>query len=352
MKRLLQKIALHPLYIRWTHWEFWPLHIIYIPVYIQHLWLAAKARSFFFFLRTNPAIDDGLLLDDPKYKTLQLIPQEYLPKTILITTRHSIEDIRQLMQKAAIDFPVILKPNIGYRGLQVDKIKDDKQLRNFIQTINVDYLIQEYIDFPLEIGVFYYRLPNSEKGEIPSVTCKEFLKVTGDGKSTLAMLVSQKPRAILQAKKLAKKFQAQWHNVIPKGEEILLEGIGSHNRGTKFINANALRDEALQRVFDELNSQMQGFYFGRFDIRTATIEDLKQGKNFKILEVNGVGAEPTHIYDPNYKLFKAWKELLHLWRIIYHIARQNQQNGITFPTLAESKEKWKRFHKSKKALTT
>ena len=327
------------------------MQIFYFPVYFQHVWLTIKAKNFFFSLSANPAIKDGLLLDDPKYRTLQMLPEAHRPKTILITKNHAIDEVKQLMQKETIDFPVILKPNIGYRGLLVNKIENKQQLQDFLNTVTVDYLLQEYIDFPLEIGVFYYRLPNCETGEIPSITLKEFLKVKGDGKSTLATLISKKPRAILQAKRLAEKFKAQWNTVIPEGEEILLEGIGSHNRGTKFINANDLKDNNLQQVFDKLNKQMKGFYFGRFDIRTTSIKDLKAGKNFKILEVNGVGAEPTHIYDPGYKLFKAWKELLFLWRIIYTIAMQNKKNGIALPKFSEGKRRWKAFFRVKRNLS-
>ena len=65
--------------------------------------------------------------------------------------------------------------------------------------------------------------PNSEKGEIPSITQKEFLSVKGDGKSTLKALILEKPRAVLQAKRLVKKFEARWNSVIPEGEKILLE---------------------------------------------------------------------------------------------------------------------------------
>ena len=352
MRKLWQKIVHHPLYIKWMNWEFWPMQIVYFPVYIQYLWLAAKARSLFFLLTTNPAINNGFLLDDPKYNTLQLVPPEYLPKMILIKKDDSFKHVKESMQEAEIRFPVILKPNIGYRGVLVKKITNENQLQDFIAKIPFDYLMQEYIDFPVEIGVFYYRFPNAESGEIPSITLKEFLKVTGDGKSTLSELLYKKPRAILQAKRLRKQFEKQWDAVIPEGAEVLLEGIGSHNRGTKFINAAALKDEALLQVFNTLNKKMNGFYFGRFDIRTASVADLKAGKNFKILEVNGVGAEPTHIYDPDYKLLKAWKELLLLWRIVYKIAIQNKKNGIALHTFSEGIKKWTEFNRSRKALST
>lgn len=335
-------------YIKLTSWEYWPSWILYIPVWIQHFYLAFKAKSLFFFLKTNPAIDDGFILSDSKFKTLQLIPEPYLPKTIFVDKKESFNNVCKNLNKAFINFPVILKPDIGFRGLLVHKINRTNELEQVLKNIKVDYIIQEYVDFQLEIGVFYFRLPNSLSGSIPSITIKEFLSVTGDGVKTLEELISKQPRAILQREKLKHNFKELWDKVIPDGEKMILEFIGNHNRGTKFVNGNYLYDEKLLKVFDELNKSMPGFYFGRFDIRAKSIEDLKNGKNFKILEVNGVGAEPTHVYDPNYKLLRAWRDMLYLWKIKYVIAMQNKQGGEKFPLYPEARKRWRTFKTYKK----
>ncbi len=350
MKKLWLLIQRQPFYIRWRYVEFWPMFFYYVPVLIQHLWLSLKAHNFFFFLRTNPAID-GFILSDSKYKTLQLSPPEYLPKTILVKKGDSLETVNHLLQEAGIGFPVILKPDIGFRGLSVKKVTNEVQLCYLLSMATVDYLIQEYIDFPVEVGIFYYRLPESQQGVIPSITLKEFLTVTGDGKHTLAELIFQNPRAILQAPRLKRERSAQWNCIIPENETIFLEGIGNHNRGTKFTDARYLIEPALLKVFDELNQKMKGFYFGRFDIRTPSLEILKSGTGFKILEINGVGAEPTHIYQPGYRLGKAWKELMALWQVVYTIARQNQRAGIALPSFSEGRKKWNAYRAYKKRLS-
>ncbi|UOB18255.1 D-alanine--D-alanine ligase [Abyssalbus ytuae] len=339
----------NPVYIKLTSWEYWPMWILYIPVWIQHFWLSIKARSLFFFLKTNPGIKEGFILSDSKYNTLKLVPKEYLPETILIRKDNSFQTVIVQMKQAKISFPVIFKPDIGFRGLLVHKINNEKELRNILETIKVDYLLQEYIDYKVEIGIFYMRLPKKPKGKIPSITIKEFLSVTGNGINTLEELISKKPRAILHKNKLKNKFKDSWNDIVPEGKKIVLESIGNHNRGTKFMNGNYLYDENLQKVFDDLNKKMPGFYFGRFDIRTRSVEDLKQGANFKILEVNGVGAEPTHVYDPDYKLVKAWKDMLYLWKMIYKIAMQNKKQGEKFPVYPEAKKRW-RFYKDYKKL--
>jgi hypothetical protein len=52
---------------------------------------------------------------------------------------------------------------------------------------------------------------------------------------------------------------------------------------------------------------------------------LKQGKNFSIIELNGAGSEPTHMYDPKHSIFFAWKEIIRHWNILARISRINHR---------------------------
>ncbi len=336
-------------YIRLTHLEYWPSWVFYIPVWIQHVWLAVKTKNLFFFLSTNPAID-GFILSDSKYKTLKLVPDAYKPKMLFITNKTSVVEVLENMKDRSIDFPIILKPDIGFRGLKVAKIVDVHMLENAMGDLRVNHIIQEYVDDALEVGIFYYRYPNESKGHIPSITVKSFLKITGDGKHTFVELVEQNPRAILQKEKLSQRFSERWNTIISDGEAITLEEIGNHNRGTKFINGNDLVDNALLSVFDDLSHSMQDFYFGRFDIKVASIEALKRGDSYKILEVNGVGGEPTHIYDSDTSILQAWKDLCFTWRVAAKIAAINFEKGFEKPTYQKAKTKWKLYTSYKTKL--
>lgn len=337
--------------IKISSWEYWPMWILYVPVFIQHFYLSIRARSLFFFLKVNPAIAGGFILSDEKHTTLKLVPESLKPKGFVINKNSSLSAIKALLSEHSILFPIIVKPNVGFRGLSVHRCENEEELSK-IDFQKATYLVQEYIDYPVEVGIFYYRYPNEKKGVIPSITLKEFLSIKSDGIHTLSELIKMKPRAFLHYKKLKEKFSNQWDVIVPEGEEIILEVIGNHNRGTKFINANAILDDSLLKTFDELNTKMEGFYYGRFDIKTKSIEDLKQGKNFKILEVNGVGAEPTHIYDPNYKLIDAWKEMLFLWRVTYEIALENKKKGEEFPVFSDAKKRYLHYKNYKKIVLT
>lgn len=329
-------------FIKLKNPEFWPIWLYYIPVWIQHFWLSIQVKNLFFFMGTNPAID-GFILSDSKYDTLQIIPDSLKPRTILIPKHSTLSQVSATMKQSGIFFPVILKPDIGFRGLGVQKIIDASSLKKALDSIKVTYILQEFIASPLELGIFYYRYPNEENGHIPSITIKEYLKVKGNGQDTLSELIRKNPRAILLKEKLKVRFENQW-DVVLKDDEILeLECIGNHNRGTKFVNGNHLMDKQLLKVFDELSHLTKGLYYGRFDIKANSLEAIKN-RNFKILEINGVGGEPTHIYDPETTFFKMLNDLCFVWRTAAKIASINFDSGIEQPTFREAYKRWKAFN--------
>jgi hypothetical protein len=63
-------------------------------------------------------------------------------------------------------------------------------------------------------------------------------------------------------------------------------------------------------------------------LKCTSIEDLKKGKNFSILEFNGAGAEPNHIYDCGMSYSNALKEVARHWRDLYEIGVINKKRGI------------------------
>ncbi len=328
--------------IRLLHREYWPGWIYYIPVWIQHFWLSARVKNVFFFLATNPAIE-GFILSDSKYRTMQLIPDRYRPGSILLLPGMSVEGVLKVMDELHITFPVIVKPDIGFRGIKVRKVAHGAELALVLNNQKIPFLLQEYCSHPLELGIFYYRYPGSPKGCIPSITIKEFLTVEGTGSHTLEELVSRNPRALLQAGTVRERFPDRWDQILPEGKVLELEPIGNHNRGTRFIDGSHKADAVLRAVFDTLSHEMEGFYFGRFDIRTPSWEALKERREFAVLEMNGVGGEPTHIYDPAHSLFKAWKDLCSSWRVAAKIAEKNIGNGTMRPTYTKARTLWRSY---------
>ena len=105
----------------------------------------------------------------------------------------------------------------------------------------------------------------------------------------------------------------------------MLVPYGNHVRGAKFLDANHLIDDELTHIIDTICQQVKGFYFGRLDIRYNSWERLKRGQEFSIIELNGAGSEPTHMYDPKHSIFFAWKEIICHWNILFDISRINHR---------------------------
>jgi hypothetical protein len=222
-------------------------------------------------------------------------------------------------------FPVIAKPDIGLKGISVKKIRDANELKEYALSSRVDFLIQAFIPFENEVGIFYYRYPNESKGHISGIVKKEFLTVKGDGISSMRELIQKDKRSILQLSALEKMYGEGLDQVLPAGTEELLVPYGNHARGAKFIDISYLADPQLTETIDRICKEVSGFYYGRLDIKYESWEALKRGEQFSIIELNGAGSEPTHIYDPGHSIYRAWREIIRHWNILFRISRMNHK---------------------------
>jgi hypothetical protein len=337
-----QDITRSNFFIRLKSWEYWPFGIIQLPVIAYFFWLSLRARSFLFFTASNPGIVMGGMFGESKYDVLKKVPPQLIPTTIFIKVPRTTADVIARMRENGMSFPVIFKPDLGERGFMVQRIDTESDIDTYLRQMKHSFVIQELIDLPLEFGVFYSRFPDDPKGKVTSVVMKEMLSVTGDGVSTLQQLILQKDRAKLQWERLKKKYSKSLSKIITHGETIELVSIGNHSLGTKFLDGNHLINDKLSDTFDEVSKQIEGFYFGRFDLRCRSLEDLYTG-NVKVLELNGCGAEPAHIYHPGYSPFKAIGVLIEHWRNIFLIARENARRGTTYVPFREAKVYYKKF---------
>ncbi|HPH86059.1 MAG TPA: hypothetical protein PLC48_11400 [Ferruginibacter sp.] len=312
------------------------MHVVYAPVYVYWLWLSMKTRSFFFFSASNPGIRNAGFLLESKKEIYDLIPRQYCPVTLYFPKNSNFQNVLDAIRQKKLSFPLIGKPDIGLQGLAVKKLEDEVALAHYVSQSTVDFLIQAFISYEQEAGIFYCRYPGVEKGFISGIVQKEFLTVTGDGKSTTEMLMQMDTRSILQVDALRRSGEIDLAEILPLGKQKILVPYGNHVRGAKFINASHLCDDNLTQCIHEACRQIKGFYFGRLDIRFHSWEQLKQGKQFSIIELNGAGSEPTHIYDPSHSVFWAWKEIIRHLDILAKISRANhRQQHIPYMTFSE-----------------
>jgi hypothetical protein len=323
--QVIKQSVTQPFFIKLFNWEYWPFNVVYVPIYLYWFWLSIRARSFFFFNASNPTIKNGGFLQESKKEIYDLIPGKYYPKTLFFYQDVSENDLLRQMQLAGLVFPLIGKPDIGMRGLAVKKLDTVLDVLQYARDTRVSFLLQEFIPFENEVGIFYYRLPGETKGHITGIVGKEFLTVSGDGISTIEELLKQDKRFILQLNTLRATFAGKLQKVLDNGEKYLMVPYGNHCRGAKFIDVSKLIDEELLSTIDGICRQIPGFYFGRMDVRYNTWEELKQGRNFSIVELNGAGSEPTHMYDPEHSIFFAWKEIIRHLNILLQVSILNHR---------------------------
>lgn len=283
-------------------------------------------------------------MGESKYDVLKLIPESLKPKTVLIKLPASVTHVTEVMREAGLTLPVIFKPDLGERGWMVKRIKSEKDIELYLNEIKIDFIVQELIDLPYEFGVYYVRFPSQPNGFVNSITGKEFLSVTGDGKKSLRELILEKDRAKIQWDTLQVMYADRLSERIPAGKKIELVSIGNHCLGTTFLNCNHLINDKLNTTFDSISKQIHGFYFGRYDLRCASLKDLESG-NIKIMELNGCGAEPAHIYHPGSSLFRGIGVLITHWRNLYRVSKENHSRGVPYLSFQEGKQIYKRVKK-------
>lgn len=259
----------------------------------------------------------------------QLPPSSY-PKSIYISHSSNFTEVQKQVIASNFEYPFAVKPDVGMMGFLFRKIDNIEDFRLYHDKMPVDYIVQDLIKYPLEVSVFYYRFPNEQKGTISGFLKKEMLEVIGDNKHTIEELILTHPRASFRLKEMKSKHEYRLQEILPEGEIFRLSWAANLSRGAKLVNLAHEADEKLLKVFDELSHYTKYFYYGRYDIKCKSIEDLKEGKNFSILEYNGSGAEPHHIYGANNSLFQAYKILLHHWKILYKISKYNNRNGAKY----------------------
>ena len=317
---------------RLRHWEFWPYYVTNSVTFLYALYLGCfRYRQPTLFTVVNPSMKpDSGFIGERKSSIFKEMPQDALGRWLLVETGKTAADKRAIftdfMQRYSLDYPVVLKPDRGQRGIGVSVCCSREDAFRWLGNSEDDFIIMEFHPGE-EFGVFYYRFPGERLGKIFSITRKKHLFVVGDGRHTLEELILQHERALSMAPLFFKRLQADLLRIVPAGESVQLGNVGAHSLGTLFLDGSYLISDQLLMAVEQIARPYKGFYFGRFDVKAASEQDLQEGNNLKVIEINGVTSEATHIYDPGNSLLYGWKTLMHQWDIAFQIASCNAQNG-------------------------
>ena len=343
-------IGLKRTWVRWTTWEYLPMWVSNLPVAGFYLWFAMRARHPLFFSAANPAIPLGGAMGESKFDILQRLPGTVLPKMALAQAGMPFEEVLLSLKNLELSYPFIAKPDVGERGFLVKKITSEAALKEHLSRYPVDFILQEWIDLPLEASVLFTLFPgHPSRFEVTSVCVKEFLQVTGDGQRSLRELILNDPRAAFQLERLEAEYPERMMETPAAGQAVRLGAIGNHCLGTKFVNGNHLIDKSLRHSFEQICRQIDGIHYGRFDLKCADVEALRNG-HIKVMELNGVLGEPAHVYDPSVGALRAYREFWRHWRLIFEVSQANRKRGIGVATLREGREQVRQYFAYKKQL--
>lgn len=319
--------------VRWARlrrWEFWPSWVLYAPIAVWIVWLAVRHRGLTVFTAANPGVEHSGIVGESKQAILSKLPAPWVLPWVAIEPGPLSQRLSRLREGVASlggRYPFVLKPDVGERGNGVRWLRNEDEAAVCVAEAPHRLILQAAHDGPFEAGVFYVRWPGASTGRIFSLTDKRFPWIVGDGHSSLEMLVCAHPRYRLQADVFLKRHASERTRILAAGERVRLAQAGNHCQGTEFRDGRALLTPALEARVDAIARQFDGFYFGRFDVRYRDRDAFMAGREFSIVELNGVTSEATHIYDPAGSLRNAWRTLAAQWSLAFAIGAANVARG-------------------------
>jgi len=339
---------------RWQRWEFWPAWLFYAPVAAMCAWLSVKYRGIALPALANLNQKHGGIIGESKREILQQIevvaPHQVAQSELLPTAPLSVRMYLacQTAESLGLDFPFVLKPNVGQRGAGFRIVHGWAEVKEYLETVNAPVLLQRYVAQPNEAGIFYYRLPGSMNGEIFALTDKIFPHVVGNGTNTLEELIDAEPRARLIGHVYKKRFGPAIHEVVPAGMRLRLVEAGNHCQGCIFRDGSHLNSPELAARIDEISSSIPGFFIGRYDVRYESLQELRRGQ-FTIIELNGAASEATSIYDEKTSIWQAYRTLYRQWELVYRIGAMNRRRGAIGVRLWSVLTEWFSYRRSSAA---
>ena len=338
---------------RLTKWEFWPAWAFYPPIVLWICWLALRHRGATTWCAANPGIENGGVVGESKTAILAALATSspgadavppFIGLPIALGAEERVRRFEAFRAQHALEFPIVVKPDAGQRGSGVLVARDAASAHAYLREAPLDLVAQAYAPGQ-EFGVFYARLPSEPHGRIISITEKHLATVTGDGVHTLEELVLADPRAVCMADYYLHKNHRHVNDVLSAGEVRALGDLGTHARGAIFLDAGELATPQLTAAIDALSHGFDGFHFGRYDLRAPSREALARGEALRVIELNGVTSESTHVYDPKHSVLYGWRTFGAQWSLAFAIGAQNRARGAKVPRIVDLLRAWRDYRR-------
>ncbi len=316
-----------------SSFEFWPSWLFYIPVVLFWILMGLRYRSFTLPTAANPRVETGGLCGERKTTILdQAGPGAvgWIAPYVVVTT--GVDDLATTlaaMTRARLAMPVVVKPNIGCNGTGVRLVDTDTALEAALAAFprEIELVIQELVTYDGEAGIFYVREPGASAGRITSLTLKQAPIIVGDGRSTIRSLVLEDERSRHVPELYLPRLADRLDEILKPGERFRLVFAGNHCKGSIFSDGSHDITRTLTARVDAIMQAVPDFHFGRLDVRFESAASLRIGERFRIIEINGVGSEATHIWDPRTTLRAAYRDQFKHYRMAFEIGAEMRRRG-------------------------
>jgi hypothetical protein len=323
-----------------------PTYLFYLPLALRWLALGVRHGSLTLPTLANPALEGGGLWGESKSQLMLQVGHEHRPWLAPFVTFRREPDVApadaaagalRRAGDAGLALPIVAKPDLGWQGYGVQRIDAAPELEHYMTQFppGETMILQQLVPYDGEAGVYYARLPGEPSGKVVGLAFRYFPCVIGDGRSSLTELIAADARA---------RFKSHRHlgatrdhlglsaqdldTVPPAGQPVRLAFIGSLRVGGLYKDAAEHITPALSARFDAVARSMHEFYFGRFDIRFESVERLRDGEAFAIIEINGAGSEPIQAWDPDHSIREAYGELFRFQSLMFDVAARNRSRGL------------------------
>ena len=315
---------------KWQDRGYWVSHHFYWQSLVHYLIYAIRYRSFTFFSASNPAIPFGGMLDESKTDVEQLIPAPYRVKGFSLDTSENFKV--QLFQNA-IDFPIIIKPDIGLKGYAVRKLDSLEEAVHHIATLDNEttWLVQEFVPYDKGFSILYYRNRKANTHVVLSLIEKRYPIIIGDGQSSIGDLILALDNPFLDHDWLKTKWHPRWHEVLASGQQLVIDNVGNYSRGASFHSMMEFVDQDFSNTVHKLFEDFKGVDFFRADLKADDLQGFLEG-HFSIIEINGAKGEPLHIYDRKHRFISNTKDIFRHWKQLSQVSSGNHSYGAKYPS--------------------
>jgi hypothetical protein len=302
-----------------------PKPLLCVPLVAQWLLLAARYGSLTLPSAINPSIETGGLAGESKSACLAQIGDAFASHVAAWRLVRPGDDPLACLLSGGFEYPLIVKPDIGWCGFGVRRVDDDAALLAYAAAFprNGAFIIQRLVTAPNEAGLFYVREPGERSGTLVAMTLRHAPHVTGDGAHCVAALIAATPRLWRPAGGLDAAVLAR---IPAAGERVVLTTIASLRAGARYEDATALITPALTARIDAIARSMPDFHLGRFDVRFASLGALQAGA-FSIIEVNGAGSEAIQFWDRSLTWRQAFAGVFAKQRLLFRLGARMRAMG-------------------------